>query len=174
MWTQNTVTWGKGYIRGSPCLNYSFDMLISLISNLGLYNWPYRIYFTCYLFPAHVCLYSWHNFQYMLLTRIYRYTYVYLCMPLDIHHTTHWGVLTPLNLHVQILKLWACRFFWLLIRHAQRKHEFSADRLEPHPSRPPCSSPEFFFCNREHLLFYSYCISLCILAFAPIDDIIFL
>jgi len=30
-------------------MDYSFDVLTSQISNLGLYNWFYYIYFTCYL-----------------------------------------------------------------------------------------------------------------------------
>ena len=37
------------YIRGFSCLDYSFDALILQIGNLGLYNWFYNIYFTCYL-----------------------------------------------------------------------------------------------------------------------------
>jgi len=54
------------YIWAFSYLDYSFDVLISLIRNLGLYNWFYHIYHTWYLIPAHVCLYSWHNFQYIL------------------------------------------------------------------------------------------------------------
>jgi len=37
------------YIWRFPCLDYSFDVLISRIYNLSLYNWFYHIYFTCYL-----------------------------------------------------------------------------------------------------------------------------
>ena len=51
--------------------------------------------------------------------------------------------LTPLDSHVQVSELGACGFSQLLIRVAQLKHGSLADRLKPHPSRPPCSALEF-------------------------------
>jgi len=50
---------------------------------------------------------------------------------IGIHHTTRWGVLTPLDPYVQILKLGACGFSWLLIKDAQRKRGSSTDHLTP-------------------------------------------
>jgi len=49
------------YIWGFSYLDYSFDVLTSQIDNLGLYNWFYHIYFTCYLFTCSCML--------MLMTR---------------------------------------------------------------------------------------------------------
>jgi len=88
-------------------------------------------------------------FNAYLWIQIYRYTSSYLCMPLGIRNTTRWGVLTLLNPHVQVLELEACEFSMLLIRDAQRKPGSSADRLKPHPSRPPCSALEFFCYDSE-------------------------
>ena len=96
---------------------------------------------------AHVCLCSRHDFQCMFMIRIYRCTCAYACTPLGIRNTTRWGVLTPLNPHVQILELEAedslgC---W------SEKHSGSVDRQQtrqkPYPFRPSCLSSEFFFCT---------------------------
>ena len=72
----------------------------------------------------------------MFMIRIYRYTCAYLSTPSGIRITTRRGVLTPLDPHVQVLKLEACGFSQLLIRVAQLKRGFPADRLKPHPFRP--------------------------------------
>ena len=37
------------------------------------------------------CIWSWHNFQCILLIQIYRYTCACPCTLLGIHHTTRWG-----------------------------------------------------------------------------------
>jgi len=44
-------------------------------------------------------------FDACLLIWIYLYTYTYLYTPLGIHLNIYWEFLTPLDLHVQILKL---------------------------------------------------------------------
>jgi len=156
-------------------LNYSFDVLTSRIRNLGLYITGFTIFILLATsLPALVCCDHDTVYNTCSSTRIYRYTCTYLCPPLGIHHTTRWGVLTPLNLHVQIPEFGACGSFRLLIRDAQRKRGFSADRLEPHPSRSPYSSPEFSFCNLSIFCTIHNCISLCILAFVPIGNVIFL
>ena len=110
--------------------------------NSSLYNWFYYIYFLHPYLLLYVCAHD-TIFNTSFLTRIYRYTCAYLCTPLGIHHTTYWRVLTPLDLHVQILKLGACGFFLLLIRDAQKKRRSSADYLEPHPFRPPARLSSF-------------------------------
>ena len=89
---------------------------------------------------APACLCSRHDFQFMFINQIYWYTCACPCTAFDIRITTRWGVLTPLDPHVQILEFRACRFFRLLIRVAQLKNGSSADRLEPHPFRP-CNAP---------------------------------
>jgi len=55
-------------------LDYSFDVLISRTSNLGLCNWSATFTLFTALLPAPVCLCLRHGFQYMLLIRIYHYT----------------------------------------------------------------------------------------------------
>jgi len=133
------------YIWGFSYFDYSFDVQISRIGNLGLYNWFYHLY----LLPFYLLMYVYAQdtvFITCYLTWIYQYTCDSPYTPLGIHHTTRWGVLTPLDMHVQISELGAYGFFWLLIRDAQRKHGSSADRLEPHPSSP-CLSLEFSFYN---------------------------
>ena len=98
--------------------------------------------------PAPVCLYSRHHFLNICsFDWIYRYMCAYLCTQFGIRITTCWGVLTPLDLHVQISELGTCGFSRLLIKVAQRQHGSSANRLWPHPSRAPCSPLQFFFCN---------------------------
>jgi len=86
--------------------------------------------------PTPVCMCSRHDFQCMFMIQIYRYTCTYPYTPLDIQHTTRWRVLTPLDLHVQILELGAFEFSRLLIKDAQLKRESSADRLRPYPFKP--------------------------------------
>ena len=75
---------------------------------------------TCYISTCFVCLRSRHDFQCMIMIRFYRYTCAYLCTPSGILITTRWGVLTPLDPHIQVSKLGACRFSQLLIRETQR------------------------------------------------------
>jgi len=82
--------------------------------------------------------------------------------------------LTPLDPHVQILKLGACRFFRWMIRDVQRKCGLSADRPYPFPFRPPARLSNFSFQLVSFFYTVHYCISLYILAFAPIGDVIFL
>ena len=84
-----------------------------------------------------VCLYSQHDFQCMFMIQIYRYTCAYLRTPFGIRITTHQRVLTPLDPHVQISELRACRFSRMLIRDLQLKRGSSTDRLKPYPSKPP-------------------------------------
>ena len=83
---------------------------------------PYLISLTISL-SAFVCMYSRHGFQCLFINLIYRYTCAFLCTPFGIHHTTRWGVLTPLDPHIQIPELGACRFLRLLIKNAQRKRD---------------------------------------------------
>ena len=162
------------YIWGFSCLDYSFDILTS-----RLVIWPYITGFTTFTLPtvsllSPLCLWSWNDFQCMLLTRIYLYTSAFLCTPRGIHHTNHWRVLTSLDLYVQIPKLGACGFFRLIIRDAQRKREFSAHRLKPYPSKPLLISRVFFLLLVSIFCTVHTCISLCILEFFPVGDVIFL
>ena len=70
---------------------------------------------TCYIYPpASVCFCSRHSFQCMFMIQIYRYTCAHLCTPLGIRITTRQGVLTPLDLQVQVSDRGAYGFSQLL------------------------------------------------------------
>ena len=106
--------------------------------------------------------------------RIYRYTCVWLCMPLGIHHTTRWGVSDSpgsASPNPGAKSLWILR---LLIRDAKWKRGSSADRLRPYPFKPPIQLSSFPLWLVSTFCFVHTCVSLCILAFAPIDDVIFM
>jgi len=77
-----------------------------------------------------------HDFQCMLLIRIYWYMCACPCMPLGFITPLIREFLTPLDLHVHILEVGACGFSWLLIKDAQRKCGLLTDRPESFPSRP--------------------------------------
>ena len=149
------MTWDIRYIWGFSYLDYSFDVLISWICNLGLYNWFYHTLLVNFL-HAHVCLCSRHGFQYMLMTWIYWYTCVYPCTPFGICIIARWGVVTPLDPHVQITKLETCEFSQLLIRVAQQKRGSSANRLKPYPFRPHVRLSSSPYVTRQRPLYYSY------------------
>ena len=117
-----------------PCLLYLSPL--HLLLSYYIMSIPCLISLAIYLLaPVYLC--SRHDLQCMFMIQIYRYKCAYLCTPFGISITTRWGVLTPLDPHVQFLKLGACRFSLLLIRVAQRLRGSPADRPEPHPSRPP-------------------------------------
>ena len=137
-------------------MDYSFDVLTSRISNLGLYNKFYHVYFTYCLLTCSCMSVLTTRFQYMFMIRIYRYTCLYPCMPLGIYNTTRWRVLTPLDPHVQISELRAYGFSRMLIRNAQRKRGSSAVRLRPYPSRPPARLSSFLSVTCERPLYGSY------------------
>jgi len=124
--------------------------------------------------PASVCLSSRHGSM-MFMIRIYRYTCAYFRTSLGISITTCWGVLTPLDPHVQVLEFGACGFSQLLIRVTQMKRGSPADYPEPYPSRPSYASLEFsFYKLLSAICTVHACISPCILAFSPMGDVIFL
>jgi len=147
--------WYTVYIWGFPCLDYSFDVLISRIGNLGLYNWFYNIYFTCYLFTC--------SFMLMLTTRFSIHA-LWLRF-IDTHvliYTRYLAFTTPLV--GEFWLSWTCMFrsrsselvdsscCWL---ETQRMCGSPADRLKPIFSGPPARLPSFPFVTREHLLYCS-------------------
>ena len=93
-----------------PLMFYSINLLLSTYSTMCI---PCLMSFAIYP-PVSACMFSRHGFQCMFIIQIYRYTSVYLCMPLGISITTRRGVLTPLNPHVQVSELGACGFSQLL------------------------------------------------------------
>ena len=139
------------YIWRFPYLDYSFDVLISRISNLGLYNWFYRIYFTCYLLTCSCMLTLTTRFS---ITRIYRYTCAYQYTPLSIHHTTRWGVVTPLYPHVQILELVDSPGCWSEMRSGSVDHQ-QLTVMSPILPGPPAHLSSFSFVTCEYLLYCS-------------------
>jgi len=122
---------------------YLFTSCLSLVfysTSLLLLSY-YTVHVPCLIsisisLPVPVCLCSRHSFQRMFMIRIYRYKYACPCS-LGIRHTTRWGVLTPMDSHVQISMLRACEFSQLLIRNVQWKRGSSADHPKPFSSRPP-------------------------------------
>jgi len=123
--------WGFSY------LDYPLEVSISWIYLLSTYNWLCHICLSHHLMShsySVLVLTTWFSMH--ILIRIYRYTCVWPCTSLGIHNTTRWGVMTPLDPHVQVLKFGAGEFI-LLIRVAQRKRNGSAkDRLKPYHSGP--------------------------------------
>ena len=92
------------------CLHPSLPLVFystSFLSNLIMI--PLAIYLL-----APVCLYPRHSFLCMFMIQFYRYMCAHPCTPSSIRITTCWGVLTPLDPHVQVLKLGACGFPQLL------------------------------------------------------------
>jgi len=74
-------------------LDYFFDVLISLIYNLGLYNWFFHNYFTWCLITCSWCLLTtWFSIH-----QIYRFTCACPCTPFGTHLTTSWGVSNSLG-----------------------------------------------------------------------------
>jgi len=126
-----------------PLVFYSISLLLLSYYTMSI---PCLISLAIYLL-AFVCLCSRHDFQCLFMIRIYRYTCVYLCTPLGIRITTCWGVLTPLNPHVQVSKLGACEFSQMLIRDAQLKRGSLADCPKPYPSRSPVRLSSFPYVN---------------------------
>ena len=114
-----------------------------------------------------VCMCSRHSFQYMVMTWIYRFTCAYPCMPLGSASPLIGGVWLP----------WTCMFrSWSLDRSGLLGAQSClviASLISCWPSwalsfQAPWSSLEFFFCTVHN------CLSLCILAFAPTGDVLFL
>jgi len=70
------------YIWGFPCLDYSFDVLISLIGNVSLYNWFPVVTLLTVLLHIHTCLYSRYTFP------VHMYL---LCTPPGFIVCTRWG-----------------------------------------------------------------------------------
>ena len=109
----------------ATCVLVFYSTSFLLLSYLTMSD-PCLIPFAVYLLvPA--CLCSRHSFQGMFMIQIYRYTCAYLYSPLGIHITTHQGVLTPLDPHIQVSELGTCGFSGMLIRVAQLKSVSPAD-----------------------------------------------
>ena len=91
------MTWGIGYyIWEFPYLDYSFDVLISRIGNMSLYNWFSCSYFTYYLIScSYVLIYTIH----LSCTHVHdlHATWLYHFVLAGLH-------LTTLNSHVQSLE----------------------------------------------------------------------
>jgi len=99
----------------TPCvLLYQSPTVILLYHEYSLLD------ITCYISTSFCMLVLTTRFLMHIYDRIYRYMYAYLRKPLGISITTRRGVLTPLDPHVQVSELGACRLSQLLIRDVQR------------------------------------------------------
>ena len=134
---------------------------------------PWLTSYAVYLL-APACLYSRYGLQCMFMTWIYRYTCAYLCLPLGIRITTLRGVLSDSSgSSCPGFEAWS---MWILPVADQ-----SGAAEAWIPSRPswalsfqtPCASLEFsFYKLMSPICIVHTCIPLCILAFAPIGDVI--
>ena len=106
----------KVYRWGFPCLDYSFDVLVSWSRDLSLYNQKYS-YSVLYRISCFMVI-----MLYLFIPAIPVYTLV-LTLARHLAFTSHSPGefhLTPLDPHVQVMELGACGFSLLLIRVAQR------------------------------------------------------
>jgi len=104
--TQSMETWGIWYIDESFLVwiipsRYQSHKPICWARTISFVTYVYHI--TWFLIHVWVCMlttqFSMHAFHSDLSIHV-----CLSCMPLGIHHTTRWGVLTLLDLHVQILE----------------------------------------------------------------------
>ena len=136
-------------------MDYSFDILTSRISYLGLYNWFYYIYFNCYLLTCsciHVLMIQFliHTYDLNLLIDV--------CLPMCTTWLLPHHLLGSSDSPESSCSDLGARSLWIFSvsnQSAQRKRGSSADRLEPHPSRPLSRLPTFSFITRERLLYHS-------------------
>ena len=132
------------YIWGFPCLDYSFDVPISRISNLSLYNWFYYIYFTwCLIACSCVSVLTiWFLIHALWLefidTRVLVPAYHVALASLLV------GKLSPLDLNVQISEPGAYRLSQLMIRDAQGSVNHRQTVQRPFLSGPLLGSRVFF------------------------------
>ena len=132
---------GYSYVRYT-CYIYEGFLVELFLRRTNLHRsviWAYITSFIIFTLPAAslpapACLCLRQGFQCIFMIWIYRYTCAYLCTPLGIRNTSRWGVLTPLDLDVQISELGAYGLSRMLIRDAQLKCESLADRLRLYPS----------------------------------------
>ena len=90
-----------------PALSFVFYSTSLLFLSYHTMSTSCLISLVIYLLaPASLCLR--HGFQCMIMIRFYRYTCAHPCTLFGIRTTTCWGVLTPLDPHVQVLELGAC------------------------------------------------------------------
>jgi len=150
------------YIWGFSCLDYSFNVLILRINNLGLYNWFCHIYFTyclivCYSMLVLTTRFSMHAFW---------LGFIDTCVLIYAHLLAFFLPLVgefwlPWSLHVQILELalwWTS--WWSELRNGSIVDQSLTVRSFILPS-PLLVLRVFFFVTHERLLYYSYlCISL--------------
>jgi len=143
----------KVHIWGFSCLDYSFDVLISQIGNLALYNWFCHIYFTYYLLAC--------SCMFVLTTRFLIHAFdselfAHVCFFMHAtgtHLTTRWRVSDSPKFVCPDLETWTVMDF-LLIRIAQWLCRGSAvDQPGLYPFRSPARLSSFSFVTRERLLY---------------------
>ena len=154
-----------------PALPLVFYYTSLLLLSYYIMSILYLILLTIYL-PAFVYLCSRHSFQCMFMIRIYRYTCVYLCTlfasPLAGEFWLPWILMS----RSQSLELVDSSRCWSEMRSWSVNHR---QAVQSPSFQASCASLEFFFCKLVSALFTIHtCISLCILTFTPIDDVILL
>jgi len=93
------VIWDRVYKWGFPYLVYSFDVLISWIHRLSLCSWFCHFRMLVWLFTTlFFCYIFWFSFIDTWVLHVHT-TWLYL-------NTRLGSFLTPLDLHVQIFRIW--------------------------------------------------------------------
>jgi len=165
----------KVYIWGFSCLDYTFNVLISWIGKLGLYNWFFHIYFTwCHIVCSCLSLltirFSIHTFRFEFIgTRVVFYA---RHLTLILLHVGEF--LTLLNLRVKILEFGP----WWSSYWSERYSSSVVDQRLPVLNFFIQGSPSrlwsFSFVTREHLLYCLYLHISLYSYFAPLGDVIFM
>ena len=130
-------------------MDYSFDVLISWIGNLNLYNWFCHICFSC-------CLIVWSCMS-VLMTRFSIHAFdlnlsIHMCLSMHAtwrsHHHSSESSDSP-GSSCPGLGSWSV---WILPVADQSDAALawvSSRRPEPHPFRPSCTALEFFCYDSE-------------------------
>jgi len=141
------------YMWEFSCLNYSFDVLISRIGNLSLYNWFCCNYFTCCVITCSCMLvlttqFSIHALWLEFIDKcVLIYTrYLALVLPLIGEFWLSW-ICTSRSQSLVLMDSLNCLSE---MRSGSVDHRRSSRALF---FQAPCSSLEFSFLAREHLLY---------------------
>ena len=115
---------------------------------------------------------SRHDFQCMFFIQIYRCTCACPCTPLGSLLTTRWWVSDSPGSACPDPRAWRLRILPVADQRCTVKAWIIGRPSESFPSRPTTQLSSFPLVTREHFLYCSYLISLCILAFIAIGDVI--
>ena len=158
------------------CLYYPLKISISWIYLLSSYNWFCRFCTSHHLMPLSCSGVYAHD---IVFNTWFWFEFIDICVHIPVCHLTFitplvGEFLTPLNLHVQISELrpwwtssWSEWHSRSIVDQRRPVHDPILPGPSAHPSRFPCIT-------HEGVLYIHHYISLCILAFALVGDVIFM